>query len=497
MNPELLEKVLACPRLPSLPAIAVKVLELTQDENVSIKQIADTITNDQGLSSKVLRTVNSSFYGLRKPCSSINQAIVMLGLSAVKTLALGFSLVSSLAKDKSEGFDYTAYWQRSLLTGVAAKRIAAEAGSGQDEECFLGGLLQDVGMIALYQALGKEYVQVLESAGGEHRKLAKAEIEQLEVSHADIGAVLATRWKLPPSLVMPIKFHERATAAPIEHVAVCQAVALGNIAADVMVAAEPAMPLKRFYERAEQWFSLTTAQSDAILKSVAQGSKEMAHLLAVDTGNAPDPEKMLEQATTSLREISLPFDPGGAGADAADPTLRDPATGLPNRTVFTRNVVAGFEQTQTCGGAFSVAVLSVDGFADHLSRHGQEVGNALLHGIATRIGRHFEAAGALACAYEGSQFGVVMPKMDRVAATRCVDAARALVAGGPINVSVPGLVPMNLPATLSAGVATVDAQSKTRFAEPGDLVAVTLKALSAAEKVGANSIRVYAPKAAA
>ncbi len=98
MNPEILDKVLACKQLPSLPAVAMRVLELSGQENVSFKEIADTITNDQGLSSKVLRTVNSSFYALRKPCASINQSIVMLGLSAVKTLALGFSLVGSIAK---------------------------------------------------------------------------------------------------------------------------------------------------------------------------------------------------------------------------------------------------------------------------------------------------------------------------------------------------------------------------------------------------------------
>ena len=129
MTPELLDKVLSCKKLPSLPAIALKVIELTQDERVPVKMIGDTIANDQALSLKVLKTVNSSFYGLRKPCSSINQAIVMLGLSAVKTLALGFSLVSSLAKDKAAGFDYDAYWRRALTTGVAAKIIAGSARS--------------------------------------------------------------------------------------------------------------------------------------------------------------------------------------------------------------------------------------------------------------------------------------------------------------------------------------------------------------------------------
>ena len=96
MNQDVLERILQCQTLPSLPAVAIRILELTSDLNVSIAELARTIENDQGLTAKILRTVNSSFYGLRKPCPTIHQAVVILGLSAVKSLALGFSLVTSI-----------------------------------------------------------------------------------------------------------------------------------------------------------------------------------------------------------------------------------------------------------------------------------------------------------------------------------------------------------------------------------------------------------------
>ena len=95
MNP-VLEEILSCPNLPSLPAVALRVIELTSNVNVSLKELAETIQNDQGLATKILKTVNSSFYGLRQRCSTIDKAIVMLGLSPVKSLALGFSLVESI-----------------------------------------------------------------------------------------------------------------------------------------------------------------------------------------------------------------------------------------------------------------------------------------------------------------------------------------------------------------------------------------------------------------
>ena len=120
MDHDLLEEVLSCPTLPSLPAVAIEVIELTRDVNVEMDRLAATIQNDQGLSAKVLKTVNSTYYGLRKKCGTIRQAIVVLGLSAVKSLTLGFSLVSSIDLKDKDGFDHNEYWRRGLFTGVAA-----------------------------------------------------------------------------------------------------------------------------------------------------------------------------------------------------------------------------------------------------------------------------------------------------------------------------------------------------------------------------------------
>ena len=163
MNPEVLEKVLSCHKLPSLPAVAMRVVELTQDQKVSMRALAETIQNDQALTAKILKTVNSSLFGLRQKCSSINQAIIMLGMSAVKTLALGFSLVTAI-KDSTQEFDLRDHWRRSLFTAVAAKAIAARAGIANPEEAFLGGLLQDLGVVALQQTLGAEYVAAVAPA---------------------------------------------------------------------------------------------------------------------------------------------------------------------------------------------------------------------------------------------------------------------------------------------------------------------------------------------
>lgn len=104
MNQQLQEQILACPTLPTLPMVAVRVLQLATDPNVSIRDVAEVIEKDQGLSAKVLRTVNSPLYGLRQRCGSISRALVMMGLGPVKSLAVGFSLVSAVNDDSDLKF---------------------------------------------------------------------------------------------------------------------------------------------------------------------------------------------------------------------------------------------------------------------------------------------------------------------------------------------------------------------------------------------------------
>lgn len=494
MNPEVLDKVLSCPRLPSLPAIAVKVIELTQNERVPVRVIGDTITNDQALSLKVLKTVNSSFYGLRKPCASINQAIVMLGMSAVKTLALGFSLVSSLAKDKAAGFDYESYWHRALISGVAGKCIAAEARCGADEEAFLGGLLQDVGMIALYQALGQEYADILKQANGEHRQLARLEMQQLEISHADIGAHLATRWKLPPMLIAPIKYHERPSAAPLEFATLCNIVSLANTCADLLAAKEPAVPLRRMYEKGQETLGLSLSQVDAIVKAVNQGSREIGRLLSVPTGDKVNVDELLGKAQGQLAAMALPF--GGTGAGPCEPGELDRVTAIPNEIVFKRNLIAGFERSSKVNIPLSLSVLLIDGFDALLAEHGQATTDAVLCEVARLVRAPVESVGGILCRLESGRFAAVLPRLDRMGATRAIETARVLVHERPLHIALPGLLPFDLPVTLSAGIACYEEASRGKFAEPADLLSVTQAAAAAAAKAG-SSIRVYAPKLAA
>ncbi|MCW5764829.1 MAG: HDOD domain-containing protein [Phycisphaeraceae bacterium] len=487
MDPQTIERVLSCKKLPSLPAVAMRVVELTQTRDVKLAELAQTIQNDQGLSSKVLRTVNSSFYALRKPCGTINQAIVFLGLNAVKTLALGFSLASAIQKKGDDGFDYKSYWRRGLFSGVAAKCIAVESRGGYDEECFLGGLLQDVGMVALFQALGDEYLAVLKKTGGEHRQLLKHETADLELTHPEIGAMLVTRWKLPPELVMPVRFHERPTAAPAEYLRICQTVALGNIVCDVLCAAEPALVLKRFYERAAEWMHLTPAQCDAVVRRAQEGAREIGRLLDVDATGAADADDLIARAHGQLANVNVLC--AGTGETI------DPVTGLPDRAAFNQSVTTAYAALNS-GRTLSVAFFSIDAWA-RVSTMNARVAEGLLAQVSSRLARHYEAGGGRVFRFDDTRLAAIVPNVDRLHAARLAEEARALTARTPFHVQPAGLMGTNIDTTLSAGLACVDAGTISRLPDADALIDTALRALASAQAAGENSMRVFAPKAAA
>ncbi len=498
MNSATLERVLAAPRIPSLPAVAMKVIELTENPNVSLKDIAQTIQNDQGLAAKVLKTVNSSFYGLTRKCSTINQAMVALGLNAVKSLALGFSLVSMIKEGEGEDFDYVDYWRRGVFSGVGARVLASRVKGVDPEEAFLGAILQDVGMVALFQALGDRYLEVIRATGGNHRDLCKHEIRVLELQHTEIGAMLAQRWKLPESLVAPIRYHERPTAAPSGFSAHVHVVGLANIAADVLNGGKGAT-LQQFYDRAEQWLGMSGPDADVALKKIGDGAHELASLLKVQIGPSVPAEDILAQASERLVQMSLQAETAAEELAKKNATLQreavtDTLTGVANRRRFNEEVSAAFTHAKSSGGAMSVIFIDADKFKSVNDTYGHQAGDAVLVSLAGELADYFLMNGGLVCRYGGEEFAVVLSGIERAEAAKFAEEFRAAQAERDIDLSSAGASIPSIKVTVSMGVAGIDSTCSESFAHVEQLIRVADQAVYAAKGSGRNCVRVFNPR---
>jgi diguanylate cyclase (GGDEF)-like protein len=493
MNAETLESILSCQSLPSLPAVAVKVIDLTSNPNVRLEELAATIQNDQALSAKVLRTVNSSFYGLRQRCATIQRAMVLLGLGPVKTLALGFSLVSATNGKDGDGFDYKAYWRRGLFTATAARCIAEEKGFAWADEAFLAGLLQDVGMIAMHRSLGAQYARVLAEAGVDHRALVKCELSAFEVQHPDIGAMLCQRWKLPDDLVVPVKYHERPTAAPKAYTDVVRCVGLANGVHDALSDPDPLPAIRRIMANAQHWFGLTSDRVDALLKRTAEAGKEMGRLFSLDVGAAPDAEQLVALAQQKMVDLSrvTPFEsslPMGIDALVVNPTDIDPLTGVIGRGGFDSAMRKAFEVSTNSGEVVTVIAVSLDGLGGLTD--GAEASDDVLITAAALLRKHLDPCGGVVCRLGGPMFAGLVIGTGHTATLAAAEEFRAEMSAASERWAASKRLTKRIGASI--GVASRDPKSASQPGTPQELLSEAAKQVQASRAAGGNAVRAAA-----
>lgn len=195
--------------LPSLPFIAEKIVSVADGRNSQVGDIVEVISIDQALTAKVLKLVNSSFYGFSTKITTVSRAVIILGLQTIKTLALGvnvFKTVSTICGG-CVVFDMKKFWEHSLGVAAGSKLIARLIGFKQYEEAFLAGLLHDIGKIILSEYLPNEFAEALVLARGGALSLLEAENRIIRADHEVAGDYLAERWKLPFALKRSISQH--------------------------------------------------------------------------------------------------------------------------------------------------------------------------------------------------------------------------------------------------------------------------------------------------
>ena len=239
MNPSDPAKIIArIDDLPTLPRTVLRITELVNDPKSSAKNLARVITDDQVLTARLLKLVNSSFYGFPQRISTVTAAIVLLGFDAIRNLLLTTSVFDLFAvRNKKIKLVQETYWDHSLGCAVGAKVIGNYLRHDKIEELFVAGLLHDIGKIVELMFLPSDFSHVVSRVKENHVLIIEAENDILGYNHADIGKLLAQKWNMPVKLVEIIAYHHQpdlagsfATEAAIVHLAdiFCRALEMGS-----------------------------------------------------------------------------------------------------------------------------------------------------------------------------------------------------------------------------------------------------------------------------
>ncbi len=513
----------------TLPAVAMKVLELTNHPKVDVPALKACIENDPALTIKVLRVVNSSLFGLSREVSDLNQALALLGIKPLKLLVLGFSLPDHLfANVAADQLDN--YWRTALTKSVAAREISESLWHQSGDDAFVGGLLQDVGLLVLIRELGEPYVKFLEKIDEDGADLRAAEEKALEFDHTKLSARLLDDWGLPGTITQAIAMPtapDRQPWLPDSDDHLARILQLADLVTQ-LVAQRRIGVLPDLLELGAAYCHLTKPKLTELVERLVAKVNQLADVMSVNLPDEMDYRDVLVRAHEQMSEVAssaaadliseklsddeiydrLLSESRALSAAAAQLTVQPlPITVSPAKTETQRKQSVAqtaqapdgvapillerlSAQVMNCRAQrleLSLLVVEIDAF-DELSDTQGVVGAQSLVGALAAICDRVDHPGAAVTQTREARLKIILPDCDRRQAgqygKQLVRSVQEMITSGD-NDSHPGM-------TVSVDAATVANPPKNFRAQ--DLVEAAQRCLYGAQSCGgsiAKSIEIY------
>ncbi|MGE0624010.1 MAG: HDOD domain-containing protein [Pseudomonadales bacterium] len=405
--------------LPSPPDIVTRIIELLRDPESDIKELMDELTKDPALVAKILKTANSAMYARRREVTNLAQALLTLGQAAAMTLALSFSLVNTLRKNKGGGIDLVHYWKRSLLTAIGAREIGVAIGAENIEELFLAGLLQDIGLQVLDKLMPEQY-QSFENPKI-HAALAKQEAEVLGVDHAWIGAWLLEKWSLPEIICAAVRFSHDASAADVapEVQRFVDCVSVASRLSDILLTDPGESGIAAFSVMMQDRMGLDEQATFGVLSKVEQRIPDVESQFGMDIMDVEIAADILDRARKLLTDVSLSarreisalqqeIDSLGNRAQSLEQANHtDKLTGLKNRDFMEKHLAEWVSRARKLEFPLSLAFMDLDGFKAVNDTYSHSAGDEILRSTARLLSRQIRENDALS-RFGGDEFVLLL-----------------------------------------------------------------------------------------
>ena len=528
-------------QLYSLPAVAMEVLRLTSEPKVDARALKDCLERDPALTTRVLKVVNSSLFGLSRPVCDLTQALALLGTRPLKMLVLGFSLPKELFTGLSASV-LARYWRHTLIKAVAARELADQAFHTPGDEAFTAGLVQDIGLLALIQQIGEPYLRLVDHCQSHGGNLLERELETLGFDHAVLSSRLLKQWGLADSLCTAVAVpHDRGRIMqlPSDARTLPQILHLADLLARLV--AQPFGPaLHELLAAGESYCRLSFDQLRPLVGGLQNKVADLAEVLALELPAGErytdllvaaqsrladltavavaematrSPEEGLLELTDELRRevrafaysssrtaadrkaigqgrrgAEEPFDlPRGYSPDAraslapasGGPVVVSPVVAEPG---LAGRVAAATNRCRLAHGPLSLSLLAVDQFADLLLHLGPGGAGDLLHALKLDLAGWAGQRGGVAQTGE-AQFALLWENCPRSEAVQTVRDVLVQVKSW----RGPAALGKNLEISLSAGVATLALPPKNF--PPQQLIDAAQRCLTGVQLSGGNAVK--------
>jgi len=465
-----LERILKSQQLPTLPSVAIRLLDLTRDPETELKDVIAVVKTDPALATKILKAANSTFFGLSSPVTTIDRAIPLLGATVATSLSLSFCLSDDTMLAGALAEHYRQYWIQSIVQAAGAECLEKYTRKGAGSELFLCGLLLDIGRLAMLKTLGKHYVPVLEQSENSELPLQHCERQAYGCDHLEVGRELLRAWRIPKSFEEATALHhselsEIQSASAGHQETLAPAAAVAACLGDYFCTNRRGFALNQLRHLMSALYGLTAPEVEAFLEQVASRIEQAGELFHVDTTILGNPAELLVQANEQLVNLTMREHVANTQAtlrhqqsdeerlrlmaknrELEAQVLHDSLTGLYNRKLFDEALQQEVAKSVRSASPVAILFLDIDRFKTLNDTYGHQFGDIVLQQVATALKGITRATDILA-RYGGEEFVIVVHQPTEKGLQRFAERLRqavevlAVVNGGervPVTISIGG-----------------------------------------------------------
>jgi HD-like signal output (HDOD) protein len=406
--------------LPTLPGIAIKLLQAVQKNEPNISEIGEILSKDVALTAKILKLVNSSFYSLSSRITTVDHAIKLLGLNTVKNLALGFSLITGFRKRGVKAIDYSRFWKDSLVGAIAARLLAKKIQPALCDDAFFMGLLANIGSLALACCLPEQYSVVLSEATKDGGKWHQAENQFLGFNHMEVGEYLTKSWGLPESFYDPIGYHhcpQKNSGNSLECQVRTKLLHLSALYIDMFNSPDMSLPFGAIDHFIKEYGFKDNFDPAVLGKEVLVQAQDVLPIFDIQFKDDRDYADLLDKAKAEMAKLSVELinellEKNKEIEFLREQTTVDSMTSIHNYKGFCEFLSQELSRAKRYKRPLSLIFSDIDHFKLVNDTFGHLAGDCALKAVAICLKNGLREADYLA-RYGGEEFAIILPESNR------------------------------------------------------------------------------------
>ena len=484
-------------RLPSPPAVALKILNAVQSDENCFDELANIIVADPALTARILKIANSSLYGLSKQVESISQATALIGTQTLKNIALSFVFVNKFQQIDINGFNFDIFWRRSISAAVAAE-VISEKIRYDNNDIFVTALLKDIGVLILFLSDAAGYTEVIDNKRINGKKTWEAEKEQFGFSHPEVSSHLLETWNLSDAIYGPILHHHNESPED-SHRESAQILFYADKISAMYHGTKSNTKSMEVHEGLGERYDLANAEIDELIDTVGEKAREVMDLFSIDPGNMKPFSQIIQEANEELQRLNLSYEQvvlelkqakqnaealavelKDANHKLRELAIRDELTGLYNHRYFQDKLENELTRCKRYEHPLSLLLLDLDYFKKVNDTYGHPAGDHVLREVGATLSKLVRASDTVA-RYGGEEFAIILPETATTGGKVLAQRVRRGIEQLQISFEKKAI-----PVTTSIGLACTDME-KDGLTRP-EIIARSDQALYKAKHEGRNRV---------